>query len=84
MSTKGAPGTGAILSIGTPGTGETFVTIGQIKNISWTQPKLNTEDATNLGSPTLGQATLEEILPTSISPGQMQGQSCFQIFDVNN
>lgn len=74
MATKGAPGTGATLSIGTPGTGETFVTIGQVKNISWTQPKLQTEDATNLGSATLGQATLKEYLPTVIEPGQMTGQ----------
>lgn len=74
MATKGAPGTGATLSIGTPGSGETFVTIGQIKNISWTQPKLNTEDSTNLGSATLGQATLKEYLPTVIEPGQMTGQ----------
>lgn len=74
MATKGAPGTGATLSIGTPGSGETFTTIGQVKSISWTQPKLQTEDATNLSSPTLGQATLKEYLPTVIEPGQFTGE----------
>lgn len=73
MSTKGAPATGTTLAIGTPGGGETFVVIGQVKSLSWDQPQLKTEDATNLGSPTLGQATIQEYLPTSIEPGKISG-----------
>lgn len=77
MSTKGATGTGAALSIGTPGTGETFTSILQVKSISWTQPKLQTEDATCLSSPTLGAATIKEYIPTVIEPGQMTGQAIY-------
>jgi hypothetical protein len=73
MATKGAPATGVTISIGTPGTGETFVAIGQLQSVTWTQPTLQLQDVTNLSSPTLGQATLNEYLPTNIEPGTLSG-----------
>jgi len=73
MSTKGAPATGVTISIGTPGTGETFVTIGQCSNVSLSPATLNFQDVTNLGSSTLGQATIKEQLPTVIDPGSLSG-----------
>jgi len=76
-ATKGATGSGVTVSIGTPGTGETFTTILQIRSISWTQPKLNTEDASCLSSPTLGAATIKEYLPTVIEPGQFSGNAIY-------
>lgn len=77
MSTKGFTGSGVTLSIGTPGSGETFTSILQVKSISWQQPKLQTEDATNLSSPTLGAATVKEYIPTVIEPGQFSGQAIY-------
>jgi hypothetical protein len=76
-STKAGTGSGATLSIGTPGSGESFVSILQIKSLSWTNPKLLTEDATCLSSPTLGPATIKEMIPTVIEPGQMSGQAIY-------
>ena len=76
-STKAGTGSGALLSIGTPGGTETFTSILQIKSISWTQPKLMTEDATCLSSPTLGPATIKESIPTVIEPGAMSGQAIY-------
>lgn len=76
-NTKGFTGSGVTVSIGTPGTGETFTSILQIKSISWTQPTLQTEDASCLSSPTLGAATLKEYLPTVIEPGKFSGTAIY-------
>jgi hypothetical protein len=76
-ATKGATGSGVTLSIATPGTGETFVSILQARSISWTQPKLQTADSTCLSSPTLGGATVKEYLGTLIEPGALQAEAIY-------
>jgi hypothetical protein len=81
-NTIGATGSGVILSIGTPGEGETFTSILQVKSISWTQPTLQTEDATCLSSPTLGEATVKQYLPTVIEPGKFEASAIYLSTDT--
>jgi hypothetical protein len=71
MPTKAATGKGTVLSIGTPGGGETFVAILQVKTFKLSGQKTTYEDVTNMGSPTLGAATIKESLPTLIDPGEL-------------
>jgi hypothetical protein len=71
MTTKAATGKGTVLSIGTPGTGETFTSILQVKTFKLSGQKWTYEDITNMGSPSLGVGTLKESLPTLVDAGEL-------------
>jgi hypothetical protein len=77
MATKGYTPKGAVLSIGTPGTGETFTSILQVKSISITPAKTEFDDMTNLGSPTFGNVVIKEPIPVSVTPGSFTAQAIY-------
>ena len=78
MATKAFTGKGVILSIGTPGAGETFTPIAQLSNLTLPSVKITYEDITNLSSPSGNGATvLQEFLPTVTNPGELTATGKF-------
>jgi hypothetical protein len=81
-NTIGATGSGVVLSIGNAASPPTYTSILQLKSISWTQPTLGTEDATCLSSPTIGNATVKQYLPTVIEPGKLEATAIYLSTDT--
>ena len=77
MATKGSTGKGAILAIGSGGTGETFTSVMQLKQIEISGQTIKFDDLTNLGSTAQGAVTLEEAMPVTASPGQIKISGIF-------
>lgn len=70
MSTKGITGAGAVLSVATPGTNETYVTVGQLTDFDFSGISWDFSEITNLSSPVQGAGVVKERMPTVIDPGK--------------
>jgi hypothetical protein len=70
MTTKGGTGAGAVLSIGSGGSAETFTSILQVKTFQLPEAKWAYDDVTNTGSPAVGPGVLKENLPATVDPGE--------------
>ncbi len=66
---KGYIGKGTVFSIGSGGTGETFVAVAQLKTAQFGGQKMNFEDITNLDSASVGATVLKEQMPTTADAG---------------
>jgi hypothetical protein len=75
-ATKGFAAAGGTVSIDVSN-GNSFVNIGQVKSISFTNPKWQYEDVTCLSSPTFGPGVVKEQTPTLLDPGTMTGQAIY-------
>jgi hypothetical protein len=67
--TKASTGRGTVLSIGSGGTGETYLPILQVKTWQPSGQQWKFDDVTNGNSPVAGAGVLEEAIPATLSAG---------------
>jgi len=75
-ATKFVLGQGSVFSISTDGT--TFTTVNQLKTVSFSGTKLDTEDITNMSSPN----STREFAPTLLDSGQVSLSGVFNPHDA--